>query len=223
MHIREARGSLSRRVATATKRSSSDVCPPNANREPISDDDLIRGFVLLLGLEAASLGPSLSARTAYEAFPASPKSWPTRPGHHGPNPHPPLVFLAPPERQQTRYLLHSLQALESPHWLVRNSRVHGDDPVDRVDPPRIPSEIEAYYQPDEVEKVVKSSGRSTPHNLRDAAMVMVLHESGEVVRDEGRGLGPAGLDDSGERTTNPAAFFASPVIPWLPDTCRVVQ
>ena len=33
----------------ATKTSSSDVSAPNSNREIISDDDLIRGFVLALG------------------------------------------------------------------------------------------------------------------------------------------------------------------------------
>ena len=33
----------------ATKRSSSDVYAPNYNREPISDEDLIRGFILALG------------------------------------------------------------------------------------------------------------------------------------------------------------------------------
>ena len=32
-----------------SKTSSSDVNAPNLNREPISDDDLIRGFILALG------------------------------------------------------------------------------------------------------------------------------------------------------------------------------
>ena len=32
-----------------SKSSSSDVSAPNAIREPISDDDLIRGFLLALG------------------------------------------------------------------------------------------------------------------------------------------------------------------------------
>ena len=50
--------------------------------------------------------------------------------------------------------------------------------MDRVDPPRIPSEIQPYYQPNGVETVVKSIGRSTPHNLRDSAMVMALYDSG---------------------------------------------
>ncbi|MDP7510917.1 MAG: tyrosine-type recombinase/integrase [Dehalococcoidia bacterium] len=62
-------------------------------------------------------------------------------------------------------------------WCVTEEE-RSDNPMDRVDPPRIPSEIQAYYQPDDVEKVVKSIGRSTPHNLRDAAMVMVLYDSG---------------------------------------------
>ena len=50
--------------------------------------------------------------------------------------------------------------------------------MDRVDPPKIPDEIQAYYAPYEVETVVKGIGRSTPHNLRDAAMIMVLYDSG---------------------------------------------
>jgi site-specific recombinase XerD len=50
--------------------------------------------------------------------------------------------------------------------------------MDRVDPPKIPSEIQAYYQPHEVEKIVGAIGRATPHNLRDAAMIMVLYDSG---------------------------------------------
>ena len=47
-----------------------------------------------------------------------------------------------------------------------------------MDPPEIPSEIQAYYQPHEVESVVKAIGRSTPHNLRDAAMIMMVYDSG---------------------------------------------
>ena len=50
--------------------------------------------------------------------------------------------------------------------------------MNHVEQPRIPSEIQPYYQPDDVETVVKSIGRSTSHNLRDAAMVMVLYDSG---------------------------------------------
>ena len=33
----------------ATKSSSSDVSVPNYQREPISDEDLVRGFILALG------------------------------------------------------------------------------------------------------------------------------------------------------------------------------
>ena len=50
--------------------------------------------------------------------------------------------------------------------------------MDRVDPPKISSEIQADYQTDDVEKLVKSIGRTTPHNLRDAAMVFVLYDTG---------------------------------------------
>lgn len=49
-----------------------------------------------------------------------------------------------------------------------------DNPMDRVDPPKIPDEIQAYYLPHEVETVVKAIEQATPHNLRDAAMIMTL-------------------------------------------------
>ena len=50
--------------------------------------------------------------------------------------------------------------------------------MDRVDPLKIPSEIQAYYQRQDVETVLKTIGRSTPHNLWDAAMMMVLYDTG---------------------------------------------
>lgn len=53
-----------------------------------------------------------------------------------------------------------------------------DNPMDRVDPPTIPHEIQPYYLPQDVETLIQSIGRSTPHNFRDAAMIMVLYDSG---------------------------------------------
>ena len=44
-----------------------------------------------------------------------------------------------------------------------------------VDPPKIPDEIQPYYQPHEVEQVVKAIDRASYHNLRDAAMVLTLY------------------------------------------------
>ena len=66
------------------------------------------------------------------------------------------------------------------NWCKSESE-RSDDPMDRAGPPKIPEEIQAYcqpHQPYEVETVVKAIGRATTHNLRDAAMVMVLCDSG---------------------------------------------
>ena len=63
------------------------------------------------------------------------------------------------------------------NWCVTEEE-RSDNPMDRVDPPKIPSEIQAYYQPHDVETVIKAIGRATPHDLRDIAMVMVLYDSG---------------------------------------------
>lgn len=62
-------------------------------------------------------------------------------------------------------------------WCVAEEE-RTDNPVDRVDPPKIPDTIQAYYQPNEVEKVLKAIGRATAHDLRDSAMIMVLYDSG---------------------------------------------
>ena len=51
------------------------------------------------------------------------------------------------------------------NWCVSEEE-RNDNPMDRVDPPKIPSEIQAYYQPHEVETVVKAIGRATPYNLK---------------------------------------------------------
>ena len=50
--------------------------------------------------------------------------------------------------------------------------------MDWVDPPKIPSEITAYYRPHELEAVVKAIGRTIPHKLRDSTMIMVPYDIG---------------------------------------------
>lgn len=62
-------------------------------------------------------------------------------------------------------------------WCVAEGE-RADNPMDRVDPPKIPDTIPAYYQPHEVEAVVEAIGRATPHNLRDAAMILTLYDTG---------------------------------------------
>ena len=57
----------------ASKSSSSDVSAPNYSSEALSDDDLIRGFTLALGLEVASHGPFLFTKIASGSSLISPK------------------------------------------------------------------------------------------------------------------------------------------------------
>ena len=161
------------------KPSSSDVNAPNSDRGLISDDDLIRGFIMALGAG----GRKSRTLFIYEDSIRSLSDFARNLG---------LPSLATMDRTYIRHWLSSLhQKGNKPAtvsiryrslnrffgWCVTEEE-RSDNPMDRVDPPRIPSEIQAYYQPDDVEKVVKSIGRSTPHNLRDAAMVMVLYDSG---------------------------------------------
>ena len=62
-------------------------------------------------------------------------------------------------------------------WCVKEQE-RADNPMNWVDPPKIPDEIQPYYQPHEVEQVVKAIDRASYHNLRDAAMVLTLYDSG---------------------------------------------
>ncbi len=161
------------------KRSSSDVYAPNSNRESISDDDLIRGFVRALGAGGRKSGTLFIYEDSIRALSKFARNLG-------------LPSLAIMDRTHIRHWLSSLhQKGNKPAtvsiryrslnrffgWCVTEEE-RCDNPMDRVDPLRIPSEIQAYYQLDDVETVVKSIGRSTLHDLRDAAVVMVLYDSG---------------------------------------------
>jgi site-specific recombinase XerD len=163
----------------ATKTSSSDVSAPNSNRDPITDKDLIRGFILALGAG----GRKVKTLYIYEESIRMLSDFAQSLG---------LPGLATMNRTHIRHWLTSLhQKGNKPatvsvryrslnrffNWCVLEEE-RSDNPMDRVDPPKIPSEIQAYYQPHEVETLVKAIGRTTPHNLRDAAMIMVLYDSG---------------------------------------------
>ena len=165
----------------AFKSSSSDVSAPNYSSEPLSDDDLIRGFTLALGAG----GRKPRTLFIYEDSIRKLSDFAQNLGLPG------LVTM---DRKVVRHWLTSLyQQGNKPatvsiryrslnrffRWCVEEDE-RADNPMNHVEPPRIPSEIQPYYQPDEVETVVKSINRSTSHNLRDTAMVMVLYDS--VVR-----------------------------------------
>jgi len=159
--------------------SSSNVSAPNFTREPISDEDLIRGFLLALGAG----GRKEKTLHIYEESIQMLSAFARLLGFPG---------LATIDRTQIRHWLTSLhQKGNKPatvsvryrslnrffNWCVAEDERH-DNSMERVDPPKIPDEIQAYYQPRDVETVLKTIGRSTPHNLRDAAMIMVLYDSG---------------------------------------------
>lgn len=159
--------------------SSSDVNAPNYNREPISDEDLIRGFLLALGAG----GRKEKTLYIYEESIRMLSDFAKSLGFPG---------LATMDRTHVRHWLVSLhQKGNKPgtvsvryrslnrffRWCVVEDE-RADNPMDHVDPPKIPDTIQAYYQPHEVEQVLKTIGRATPHNLRDAAMIMVMYDSG---------------------------------------------
>ena len=163
----------------ASQSSSSDVSTPNFNREPISDEDVIRGFILALGAG----GRKQKTLTIYEDSIKMLSVFARDLGLPG------LTLM---DRTHIRHWLTSLhQKGNKPatvsaryrslnrffNWCVIEEE-RQDNPMDRVDPPNIPSEIQAYYTPNDVERVIKGIGGSTPHNLRDAAMIMVLYDSG---------------------------------------------
>ena len=163
----------------AAKSSSSDVYAPNYNRESISDEDLIRGFLLALGAG----GRKDKTLDIYQKSIAALSNFAQNLG---------LPGLATMDRTHIRHWLASLhQKGNKPatvsvryrslnrffNWCVTEEE-RPDNPMDRVEPPKIPDEFQAHHQPGDVEMVVKGIGRVTPHNLRDAAMIMTLYDTG---------------------------------------------
>lgn len=162
-----------------SRTSSSDISAPNYGHEPISDEALIRGFLLALGAG----GRKQKTLHIYEESICMLSNFARGLG---------LPSLATMDRTHVRHWLTSLhQKGNKPatvsvrycslnrffNWCVSEEERH-DNPMDRVDPPKIPDTIQAYYQPQDVEAVVKAIGRATPHNLRDAAMIMTLYDTG---------------------------------------------
>ena len=51
--------------------------------------------------------------------------------------------------------------------------------MDRIDPPRIPNEIQPYYSEDDLNAVLKAIGRGkTDHEFRDKAIITTLYDTG---------------------------------------------
>ena len=162
-----------------SKSSSSDVSAPNFIREPISDEDLLRGFLLAMGAG----GRKEKTLYIYEESVRMLSDFAQSLG---------LPGLATMDRTHVRHWLNSLHQKGNKPATVsvryrsvnrffkwcKSEEERTDNPMDHVDPPKIPNTIQAYYQPNEVEKVLKAIGRATPHDLRDSAMIMVLYDSG---------------------------------------------
>ena len=161
------------------KSSSSDVGQSNPLRESKSDEELLRGFLLAL----AAGGRKEKTLKIYEE---SIRMLSDFAGNLG------LPSLAPMDHTHIRHWLSTLhQKGNKPatvsvryrsvsrffNWCV-NEREREDNPMDRVDAPRIPDTIQAYYLPHEVEAVVKAMSRVTPHILRDGAIVMTRFDTG---------------------------------------------
>jgi site-specific recombinase XerD len=63
-------------------------------------------------------------------------------------------------------------------WTVQEEE-RDVNPMDRIDPPRIPDEIQPYYSEDDVRAVLKSIGRGeTVHEHRDKAIITTLYDTG---------------------------------------------
>ena len=163
----------------ASEPSSSDVYAPNYSLEPTSDGALVTSFILSLG----AAGRKERTIYIYEESITMLSEYARGLGFPG---------LATMDRNVIRHWMTSLhQKGNKPgtvsvryrslnrffNWAVTEEE-RSDNPMDKVEPPKIPSTIQAYYTPHEVETVIKAIGRSTPHNLRDIAMIMVLFDTG---------------------------------------------
>ena len=75
-----------------SKRSSSDISAPNFPGKAITDDNLIRGFILALGAGGRKEKLSISMKEASGCFRTSPREpWAPRSGYDGPKCYPSLV------------------------------------------------------------------------------------------------------------------------------------
>ena len=163
----------------STGTPSSHVSVPNYQLEPISDEDLIRGFLLDLGASGRSsktifiYGDSVKRSSSFARDLG----------------FPPLAAM---DKNHVRHWLTSLhQKGNKPgavhvryrsvnrffKWCVKEGE-RQDNPVDYIDPPRIPQVIQPFYEPHEVEVVLKAIGRKSTYALRDTAVVLTLFDSG---------------------------------------------
>lgn len=163
----------------STESSRSHVSAPNYHPEPISDYDLIRGFEL-------SLGASGRRDKTLEVYTDSIKALSTFTRQEG---LPPLAVM---NREHVRFWLMSLHKkgnkpgtvhvrYRSLNRFFRWCVVEGerpDNPMDLIDPPKLPDVIQAYYTPEDLQKVLKIIGRRTVNDLRDKGIILTLFDTG---------------------------------------------
>ena len=181
------------------RRPSSHVYAPNFQPEPISNDDLIRGFLLALG------GSGRRERTL-EIYGQSLKMLSDFVRSNG------LPCLVEMQAEHVRFWLKSLYDRGNKHssvsvryravnrffnWCVQEGE-REDNPLDKVDPPHIPDELQPFYRPEEVETVLKAIGHEGQkgnkiYQLRDDGVIRTLYDTG-VRAAELCGMQVEGLD-----------------------------
>ena len=162
-----------------SKTSKSQCSAPNDSPDVISDEALLRGFLLDLGASGRSektafiYGDSVTRLSEFAeslGFPG----------------------LAQMNRDHVRHWLASLHKMGNKpgtvhvryrsinrffKWMVKEGE-RKDNPVDNIDPPTIPQVIQPYYESHQIEAVIKGIGRNDAYALRDRAVVLTLYDSG---------------------------------------------
>ncbi|MFH1483249.1 MAG: tyrosine-type recombinase/integrase [Chloroflexota bacterium] len=165
-----------------TGRPKSHIYAPNVQAEPISNEDIIRSFLL-------SLGGSGRVERTLETYGQALRMLVEFAKREG------LPALVEMEPDHLRYWLQSLykrgnkassvsvryRALNRFYrWAVREGELD-ENPLAKVDPPRIPDEIQPWYRPEEVEKVLRAVGREPgvkAFEYRDTALILTLYDAG---------------------------------------------
>jgi site-specific recombinase XerD len=162
-----------------TRPLSAPEYAPNADVECKTDEELVRGFSLALGAG----GRKQRTLQIYEESIRMQSDFTDSLG---------LPGLAIMDRTHIRHWLTTLHQKDSKpstvsvryrslsrffNWCVEEGE-REDNPMDRVDAPMIPSTIQPYYLPHDVESVVKAINLVTPHDNRDAAIIMILFYTG---------------------------------------------
>ena len=161
-------------------RSSSSLSySPNFQPGIPSDDTLIRGFILALG----AAGRKETTLYIYDESIRSLSSFAKERD---------LPGLATMDRHVVREWMSSLhQKGNKPatvsvryrslnrffNWCVSEEE-RKDNPMDRIDPPRVPDTIQPYYSPQDVEKVIKAITPDNSYHLRDKALLLTLYDTG---------------------------------------------